>query len=440
MARARNQAFGERVKGPSHADAKIRRLAMKVLIVDPQSESRDVLRRAFSGAGDQVRGVATAAEAERHLAEFTPDAVIAAFEAPEGETARFLDRARKADPRRGVYALIEGSRLEDGVRAMTLGAHDFLWRPVSEGRVALLRSRFSARREREGWLEEMRLRLAKSEIATTLPGQSERWIAALASLEREAALESPVLVTGEAGTEKEPAARALHRLSARGSEPFSVAAAWDGLDATCPVGGSLFVPGIERAPIAVQAALAAEIERPRDRRLLLATDQDPLQAAASGQLLPALAEGLADHVVHLPPLRERGGDVELLARQFLHELDAALSFDPEAIDALLAHAWPGNVRELKGVVRRAARLSESSAIGSTVVTSVLGRPLASRRSRRKKAPVVRIAVGDSLADVERRLIQKTLEFARGNKRKTAELLKLSLKTIYNKIKEYGLEH
>ena len=79
-------------------------------------------------------------------------------------------------------------------------------------------------------------------------------------------------------------------------------------------------------------------------------------------------------------------------------------------------------------------------IGAIVVRSVIGRPLAARRSRRRKVPVVRIAVGDSLADVERRLIQKTLEFARGNKRKTAELLKLSLKTIYNKIKEYGLEH
>ncbi len=72
--------------------------------------------------------------------------------------------------------------------------------------------------------------------------------------------------------------------------------------------------------------------------------------------------------------------------------------------------------------------------------SVLGRQFARSRVRRQKAPVVRIAVGDSLADVERRLISKTLEFARGNKKKTAELLKLSLKTIYNKIKEYGLEH
>ena len=152
----------------------------------------------------------------------------------------------------------------------------------------------------------------------------------------------------------------------------------------------------------------------------------------------ALYEALAENTVHLPPLRERERDVAVLARRFLDDLDPALSLDPDAADALQAHDWPGNTHELKEVVRRAALLSESM-IGPTVVRSVLGRALPRTRTRRRKAPVVRIAVGDSLADVERRLISKTLEFARGNKRKTAELLKLSLKTIYNKIKEYGLE-
>ncbi len=413
---------------------------MRVLVVDPLEESRDALRLAFSGAGDQVRGVGTAAEADRLLAEFAPDAVVVAFDPGAADSAGLLERARASDPRRGVYALIDGARLEDGVRAMDLGAHDFLWRPVSDGRVALLRSRFAARREREGGIEQMRIGLARNEIAAALPGRSASWTAALADLEHEAPLESPVLLTGEAGTEKEAAARAIHRLSPRGSEPFSVASSWDSGARSESAAGSLFVSGIEAMPLETQAALLAEAELPGARRLILSTDENPREAMARGRLLPALAASLFDHVVHLPPLRERGEDIERLARQFLHELDPALSFEAEAIDALRAHDWPGNVRELKEVVRRAARLTEGPAIGPTVVRSVLGRPLASRRSRRKKAPVVRIAVGDSLADVERRLIQKTLEFARGNKRKTAELLKLSLKTIYNKIKEYGLEH
>jgi DNA-binding NtrC family response regulator len=414
---------------------------MKVLVVDPREESRDALRQAFGAAGDQVRGAASPVEAVRFLAEFAPDVVIVGLESGNGEAEAFLAEALASDPRRGVYALIAGERLEEGVRAMSLGAHDFLWRPIDVGRIAQLRARFASRREREAGIEQMRLRLARNEIATTLPGHSERWKAALAALEREAPLATPVLLTGEAGTEKEPAARALHRLSPRGSEPFAIVDEWEEPLATpAEAAGSLFVPEIERVPAAVRAVLDAEIERPAGRRLILSTDADPREATATGRLLPALAELLSEHVVHLPPLRERGEDIERLARQFLHELEPALSFEAEAIDALRAHDWPGNVRELREVVRRAAQLTEGPAIGPTVVTSVLGRPLASRRSRRKKAPVVRIAVGESLADVERRLIQKTLEFARGNKRKTAELLKLSLKTIYNKIKEYGLEH
>ena len=413
---------------------------MKVLLVDPDSESRDALRRAFAGAGDQVRGVTTLEDAGRQLAGFLPDAIVVAADFPEDEVSRYLDEALRLDPRRALYALVDSARLEEGVRAMTRGAHDFLWRPVSSARVALLRARLQARREREGWLEELRLRLARSEMATSLAGQSPRWMAALAVIERESSAEAPVLLTGEAGTEKEAAARALHRLSRRGSEPFRTVPPGQPLPPDANGLGTLFVAGIESVSLQQQNELAAELERPRGRRLVLSTDQDPRQARESGRLLPALIDAVGEHVIHLPPLRERGGDVELLACRFLHDVDGALAFDAEAMDSLLAHAWPGNVEELKSAVERAASVADGPTIGATIVTSVLGRPPAARRQRRQKAPVVRIAVGDSLAEVERRLILKTLKFARGNKRKTAELLKLSLKTIYNKIKEYGLEH
>jgi DNA-binding NtrC family response regulator len=412
---------------------------MRVLLVDPQTESRDALRRVFAGERDQVRGVATLPEASRQLLEFLPDTVVAALDFPEEEVFGFFEEALRLDPRRALYALTDSARLEDGVRAMARGALDFLWRPVSPGRVALLRSRLEKRREREGWLEEMRVRLARTEIAMSLAGQSPRWRSALASIEREASSDAAVLLTGEAGTEKEAAARAIHRLSRHGSEPFEILAAGQRLAAE-GAGGTTFLPGLERMDLRAQKDLLSAIELLRGGRFVLATDQDPRQAIEAGRLMPELAEVLQHHVVHLPPLRERGDDIAVLARRFLHDIDGTLTFDPEAMDALRAHAWPGNVGELQDVVSRAASLADGPAIGATVVTSVLGRPPASRRLRRQKTPVVRVAVGDSLANVERRLILRTLKFARGNKRKTAELLKLSLKTIYNKIKEYGLEH
>jgi DNA-binding NtrC family response regulator len=414
---------------------------MKVLVVDPDSESRDALRRAVSAAGGQVRSVASALEARRHLSEFLPDVVVLALDLPgaEGESLNAL--AGRGKPDRAVWALAAAGRFEDAVAAMENGADDFLWRPVSAARVAVLLEGFRRRREEYLRGEETRLRLARVEAGVALPGRSGRWVEAMASIER-LAPERAVLVTGEEGTEKEAAARFLHRLSSRGTDPFVKAADGEGfVEALARAGtGTLFVTGIDRVSAAVQERILEALDAERGPGLVLSADRDPAEAVRRGDLAHAIVRRLQDCVLHLPPLRERGEDVARLARHFLEEASGTSTFDAEAMDALTAHDWPGNVTELREAVRRAARLAEGRTIGPTVVRSVLGRPLAARGSRRRKVPVVRIAVGDSLADVERRLIQKTLEFARGNKRKTAELLKLSLKTIYNKIKEYGLEH
>ncbi|HEV8608956.1 MAG TPA: helix-turn-helix domain-containing protein [Thermoanaerobaculia bacterium] len=413
---------------------------MKVLVVDPDPESRDALRRAFSASGGQIRGVASAAEGSRHLAELLPDIVVAAVDLPNSGAERFLSEAA-GDRRRAVWALVPTERLDLAVEAMRRGAEDFLWRPVSAGRVSLLLQRFARRRAAEERAEEDRLRLARVESAVALPGRSPRWTEAMASIER-LAPETAVLVTGEEGTEKEAAARFLHRLSPRGAGPFVKVGEGVGFrDALSrAAAGTLLVTGVDRIPLAVQWEILSALVSEEQPGLVLAADRDPADAVRRRELAAGILSRLEDRVLHLPPLRERGDDVSRLARHFLEEASATLSFDAEAMDALTAHDWPGNVQELREAVKRAAKLAEGPTIGPTVVRSVLGRPLAARGSRRRRVPVVRIAVGDSLADVERRLIQKTLEFARGNKRKTAELLKLSLKTIYNKIKEYGLEH
>jgi two-component system response regulator AtoC len=414
---------------------------MKVLIVDSRPDSRDALRRFLSSLGCAVRSFATPVEGERALVEFAPDIVVAEVGGEEGDGAAWLARARALEPRRVAYALVDQSRLDLAVAAVAAGADDFLWRPVSEPRVAQLHEAAATRQRQELEAEETRLRLARAESRDALPGRSSRWIAALVALERAAASNESVLMKGESGTEKDAAAFALHRLSARGASRFAYISEGESLDlATRQTGpGTLFLPGVEATSAGFQELLLATLDGRRPTRFIVGIDEDPRDALEAGRLQRPLFAALAPNTVHLPPLREREGDVALLARRFLDDLDPALAFDPEALDALQAHDWPGNTHELKEVVRRAARLSEDL-IGPTVVRSVLGRPLPRTRARRRKAPVVRIAVGDSLADVERRLISKTLEFARGNKKKTAELLKLSLKTIYNKIKEYGLEH
>jgi DNA-binding NtrC family response regulator len=414
---------------------------MKVLVVDPDPESRDALRQAFSAAGGQVRGVSSAGEASRHLAEYAPDLVVAAVDLPGPESQVLLAEAAGNKPRRAVWALAPQGRLEEAIAAIRNGADDFLWRPISVARVSQLFDSLRRARAEHELAEQTRLKLARLEAAAALPGRSGRWAEATSAIERLAS-ERAVLVTGEEGTEKEAAARFLHQLSPRGALAFVRSADGEGFpDALArAAGGTVFVTGIDRVPAAVQEKVLCALDDGASTGLVLSADRDPADAVRRGDLSAAIVRRLEGCVVHLPPLRERGDDVPRLARHFLEELSGTLTFDSEAIDALTAHDWPGNVTELSEAVRRAARLAEGPTIGATVVRSVLGRPLGATGSRRRKVPVVRIAVGDSLADVERRLIQKTLEFARGNKRKTAELLKLSLKTIYNKIKEYGLEH
>ena len=413
---------------------------MKVLVVDPDPESRDALRRALSAAGGQVRGFASAAEARRQLSEYAPDVVVAALDLPERESETFLAEA-SGNARRTVWALAPEGRLEDAIAVIGNGADDFLWRPVSAARVSQLLDRLRRVRVENEVAEQTRLKLARLEAAAALPGRSPRWVEATLAIERLAS-EKAVLVTGEEGTEKEAAARFLHRLSPRGAGPFVKAADGEGFtEALARAGeGTVFVTGIDRIPGSLQERVLEALEDGGPSGLVLSADRDPAEAVRRGDLAAAIVGRLEGCVVHLPPLRERADDVTRLARHFLEEVSGTLTFDAEAIDALTAHDWPGNVTELSEAVRRAARLAEGPTIGAIVVRSVIGRPLAARGSRPRKVPVVRFTVGDSLADVERRLIQKTLEFARGNKRKTAELLKLSLKTIYNKIKEYGLEH
>lgn len=411
---------------------------MKVLLLDPDESSRDALRCAFAALGCSVRGFASVGEGEKALSEFDPEIVVAALGAGEDGAAVFSGMAQ---PNRTLYALVDAGELDRAVAAMDSGADDFLWRPVSPARVFQLFSAAKARCERETAAEDTRLLLARAQMRDALPGRSPRWIATLATLERAAQSNASVLMTGESGTEKDAAALALHRLSPRGAGRFSYISEGESLDLATRQAGvdTLFLANVEATSTGYQEMLLARLQSGRPTRFVVALDEDPREALEGGRLLRSLYEALSESVVHLPPLREREGDAAILLAHFLEDLDPALSFDPDALDALRAHDWPGNTYELKELVRRAARLSEDT-IGPTVVRSVLARPLPRTKLRRRKAPIVKIAVGDSLADVERRLISKTLEFARGNKRKTAELLKLSLKTIYNKIKEYGLEH
>jgi two-component system, NtrC family, response regulator HydG len=281
-----------------------------------------------------------------------------------------------------------------------------------------------------------------------------------------------VLIAGEEGSGKDLVAHALHALGRRRGEllvPVKCAAvspqllelelfgrAEDGIAAASydhrgflerAHHGTLLLDEITEIPIGLQGRLLRVLEsgtlcrvgsdRPvrTDVRILAATRRDPEEAVAQGKLRGDLHYRLQDRRLQLPPLRARDGDVVLLATYFLHLINVAESarkaFSPDALERLKAHHWPGNVRELKTVVQRAWILADAVIDSHCLPFETSGKTTI-------PAAWLQVQVGTSLADMERRLILATLTQCGGAKDETAALLGISVKTLYNRLHEYGV--
>jgi DNA-binding NtrC family response regulator len=293
-------------------------------------------------------------------------------------------------------------------------------------------------------------------------------------IERVGPTEAGVLLTGESGSGKELAAQSIHEYSARRGGPFiaincgaiptglieaelfgyekgsftgamrSHAGVFERAE-----GGTLLLDEVTEMPLDMQTRLlrvletrkfyrvGASTELTSDVRVIAATNRCPLQAVQKGQLREDLLYRLAVFPVALPPLRERGEDVELLAEHFLKELNAQgrtqKRLSALARMMLKQHTWPGNVRELKNCIERAYIL------GDTVLDLAPMIPGAAAHSGDQAASLDRlnIRVGSRIYDMERSLIEATLDYFKGNKRRAADTLGCSLKTLYNKLNGYS---
>ena len=304
-----------------------------------------------------------------------------------------------------------------------------------------------------------------------LLGRSPAMQALYDQIARVAPTEATVFLVGESGTGKELVARTLHDQSRRRREgfiPVSCGAISPALFESAMFGhekgsftgagrqhqvyferahgGTLFLDEITEMPVALQVKLLRALETGRfmrlgaheemeaDVRMIAATPSDPAEAVAGKRLRADLYQRLNVFPVTLPPLRERHGDIELLAQHFLEQLNAAHGthkrFAPPAPASLAALPWPGNVRELKDAIERAYVLADrtldlASAAAPRSATDAV-----------PAAATVTVHVGTSLDDADRRLILATLEQVGGVKKVAARLLGVSLKTLYNRLEEY----
>ena len=291
-------------------------------------------------------------------------------------------------------------------------------------------------------------------------------------IERVAHTEATVLIVGESGSGKELVANTIHRMSARAKQPF-VAVNCGAIPATLieaelfgyekgaftgaakthrgylerASGGTLFLDEISEMPPEMQVRLLRVLETGTfcrvggdqeiraGARIMAATNRDPATAVADNRLREDLMYRLAVFPINLPPLRARGDDVELLARQFLAELNTEAgtekTFSAASLLLLRSHAWPGNVRELRNCVQRAFIMADGE-VELKELASV-------QRSAVSDGSCLKFSIGTSLAAMERETIFATLDHCSGNKRRAAEVLGVSLKTLYNRLAAYSAD-
>jgi two-component system response regulator HydG len=318
-----------------------------------------------------------------------------------------------------------------------------------------------------------------SPAAALLWGRSAAMQEVIRLIERVGPTEASVLLTGESGSGKELAAQAIHESSARRGKPFiaiNCGAIPPGLieaelfgfekgSFTGAVrahagvferaqGGTLLLDEVTEMPLEMQTRLLRVLETRKfyrvganteyscDVRVIAATNRCPLQAVQSGQLREDLLYRLAVFPIALPSLRERGDDVETLAAHFLGELNAQAHTQKRlsamARMTLKQHSWPGNVRELRNCIERAFILGDTVLeLAPLIQNNSLRTAEAGGAIERPDRERLDIRVGSRIDDVERSLIEATLDYFKGNKRRAADALGCSLKTLYNKLNGYS---
>jgi DNA-binding NtrC family response regulator len=435
----------------------------RVLVVDDDAGLRSTFEEVLAELGIDTDHAQSVAQARERLAEGAPDALLVDLMLPDGSGLDLLDAV---DPTATRVIVVTGHPdVDAAVRALRARVHDFLLKPVDLQRLRALVQSLQGNdgAPRRHGAREHKPRSAQS----ALVGESPAMRAVFDAIERVAPTDANVLLVGESGTGKELVAQAIHEASARGAGPF-LAINCGALPAELigselfghergsftgatrqhkgvferASGGTLFLDEITEMPPELQVKLLRVLETTKvsriggnepitvDVRVLAATNRRPEEAVAKGKLREDLLYRLNVFPIGLPPLRERREDVELLAEHFLQilnkEHDTYKVFTRPSLNRLKSHNWPGNVRELKNLVHRAFILAEEH-IGLDCL------PLGVQESAGSS---LALKVGTSLGEAERRLILATLEECEGDKKKAAEVLGISLKTLYNRLNEY----
>ena len=433
-------------------------MSRRLLLVEDRESLRRMLAQALGREGYEVVAVEDAPAATRAVGSGEFDLVLTDLRLPAGSGLEVLAASRPAPPQTPVVVLTAYGSVATAVEAMKLGAADFLEKPIELEALYRLVARLVGG--------------AEAPAAFTAPGvrpivgRHPRLRAALHLLERVAPTDSTVLLLGESGTGKELFARALHALSPRAAGAFvalNCAAipeslienelfghergAFTGADRRqagrfeLARGGTLLLDEIGELPLPVQGKVLRVLEErafervgggatiAADVRLIAATNRRLSAMVEAGEFRSDLFFRLDVFPIELPPLRERAAGAALLARHLLAELAARHSLptpelDPAAAELLSGEPWPGNIRQLAHVLERAVILGNGGRLGADEVRAALGAPA---------------AAGAGEAERERARLREALLACEGDKRRAAEKLGISYRTLLRRVRELDLE-
>jgi DNA-binding NtrC family response regulator len=439
------------------------------LIIDDDPDTVAWLQEVARLEGFTSTGVQTLQAAREQLSRKRPDVVLTDLRLPDGQGIE-LARELPAGDAPELIVVTGHASVDSAIAALRAGATDYLVKPAELDRVqAVLRHarKTAALRNEIGALRHELRRLGRF---GRLLGSAPAMELLYDQMARVAPTSATVLLLGESGTGKELAALTLHELSRRREAPFlplncgavspqlieselfgHERGSFTGADRQHKGfferahGGTVFLDEVTEMPMELQVKLLRVIETGSfsrvggvtpivcDVRIIAASNREPELALADGKLREDLYHRLNVFPIRLPPLRQRGADIELLARHFLAELNrtegAAKIFSSDSLASLYQHSWPGNVRELRNHVQRAFIMADD------VIDS--GLPAGVGAASNDDGTTVTIRVGTPLEEVERRVTLATLAQCGQVKRKAADILGVSLKTLYNRLEVYN---
>jgi DNA-binding NtrC family response regulator len=444
---------------------------IRVLVVEDNSEAREAWSKLISSWGYRVEEAGDGERALQLIEGFEPQILLLDLRLPKKDGLTVLGELYAQGCRIPTIVISGEGEIEDAVKSIKLGAYDYLRKPVDphhlEVMLGNLRAHLSVSRENQ----LLRRRLIEAGEFGPLIGQSLPMRRVMASIEQVAPTSASVIIVGESGTGKELVARTIHELSTRSHGPYvaiNCAAlpetlmeselfghergAFTGADRRregcfeLANGGTLLLDEIAEMKTELQAKLLRVIEErkirrlggsaevPVDVRVLAATNRNLESRLREGKFREDLYYRLNVFSIQLPSLRERLEDLPALIEDFLRQLSPPggkdiIGMEAECLELLKSQRWPGNVRQLRNVIERALVVTQGPMISIADLPEELK---VSRNSR----DVLDIHVGMSLSAVKRQLLLETLKSTGGNKVKAAEILGITIKTLYNQLKSY----